>query len=75
MDLDLTDRVFIVTGEPAGSAAPRADVLVAEGARVVISGRSQDSLDAAVADLDVRPEARPPSQWWRTTPTRAPRHG
>jgi 3-oxoacyl-[acyl-carrier protein] reductase len=53
MDLDLTDRVFIVTGGARGLGRASADVLVAEGARVVISGRSQDSLDTAVADLDI----------------------
>lgn len=54
MDLDLTDRVFIVTGGARGLGRATAEALVAEGARVVLSGRSQDSLDAAVADLDDR---------------------
>lgn len=54
MDLDLTDRVFIVTGGARGLGRATAETLVAEGARVVLSGRSQDSLDAAVADLDDR---------------------
>ncbi|MFP5407531.1 MAG: ATP-binding cassette domain-containing protein, partial [Gammaproteobacteria bacterium] len=35
-----------------GGVCARADVLVAEGARVVLSGRSQESLDAACAALD-----------------------
>lgn len=52
MDLQLTDRVFIVTGGARGLGRASADVLVAEGARVVLSGRSQDSLDEAVASLD-----------------------
>ncbi|CAM3787553.1 SDR family oxidoreductase [Nocardioides zeicaulis] len=52
MDLQLTDKVFLVTGGARGLGRATADVLVAEGARVVLSGRSQDSLDAAVADLD-----------------------
>lgn len=51
MDLDLADRVFIVTGGARGLGRATADVLVAEGARVVLSGRSQDSLDAAVTEL------------------------
>ena len=47
MDLQLTDRVFIVTGGARGLGRATADVLVAEGARVVLSGRSQESLDEA----------------------------
>ena len=52
MDLQLTDRVFIVTGGARGLGRATADVLVAEGARVVLSGRSQESLDEATAALD-----------------------
>lgn len=52
MDLQLTDRVFIVTGGSRGLGRASADALVAEGARVVLSGRSQESLDAATAALD-----------------------
>lgn len=52
MDLDLTDRVVIVTGGARGLGRASADALVAEGARVVLSGRSRDSLDEAVAALD-----------------------
>jgi 3-oxoacyl-[acyl-carrier protein] reductase len=52
MDLQLTDRVFIVTGGARGLGRASADALVAEGARVVVSGRSQESLDEAVASLD-----------------------
>lgn len=51
MDLELADRVYIVTGGARGLGRATADVLVAEGARVVLSGRDQESLDAAVADL------------------------
>ena len=52
MDLQLTDRVYIVTGGARGLGRASADVLVAEGARVVLSGRSQESLDGAVASLN-----------------------
>ncbi|GAA1918239.1 SDR family oxidoreductase [Nocardioides hwasunensis] len=52
MDLQLTDRVFIVTGGARGLGRASADALVAEGARVVLSGRSQDSLLDAVAALN-----------------------
>ena len=51
MDLDLTDRVVLVTGGARGLGRATAECLVAEGARVVISGRSDESLTAAVAAL------------------------
>jgi 3-oxoacyl-[acyl-carrier protein] reductase len=51
MDLQLHDRVFIVTGGARGLGRATADCLVGEGARVVLSGRSNDSLAAAQRDL------------------------
>src|SRR3954451_15805655 len=54
MDLQLTDRVFLLTGAARGLGRATADVLVAEGARVVISGRDRASLDNAVAELGDR---------------------
>jgi 3-oxoacyl-[acyl-carrier protein] reductase len=51
MDLGLTDRVFLVTGGARGLGRATADVLVAEGARVVLSGRTEDTLAAAASDL------------------------
>ena len=54
MDLQLTDRVFLLTGAARGLGRATADVLVAEGARVVISGRDRASLDGAVAELGDR---------------------
>lgn len=52
MDLRLADRVLIVTGGARGLGRASAEALVAEGARVVLSGRSQESLDEAVRALD-----------------------
>lgn len=52
MDLRLTDRVLIVTGGARGLGRASAEALVGEGARVVLSGRSQESLDEAVRALD-----------------------
>src|SRR6478609_8630363 len=51
MDLGLKDRVYIVTGGARGLGRATVDLLVAEGARVVLSGRNRDSLEAAVTDL------------------------
>ena len=51
MDLDLKDRVYIVTGGARGLGRATADALVADGARVVVSSRSQGSVDAATEAL------------------------
>jgi 3-oxoacyl-[acyl-carrier protein] reductase len=51
MDLGLADHTYIVTGGTRGLGRATAEVLVAEGARVVISSRSQGSVDDAVAAL------------------------
>jgi 3-oxoacyl-[acyl-carrier protein] reductase len=51
MDLGFAGRVYVVTGGARGLGRATADVLVAEGARVVLSGRSQASLDVATAGL------------------------
>ncbi|HET8961346.1 SDR family oxidoreductase [Nocardioides sp.] len=47
MDLQLKDRVYVVTGGARGLGRATADSLVAEGARVVLSGRTAESLTAA----------------------------
>jgi len=54
MDLGLTDRVFIVTGGGRGLGNATARVLVDEGACVVVSGRSEDTLAEATLDLGER---------------------
>jgi 3-oxoacyl-[acyl-carrier protein] reductase len=51
MDLGLADRVYLVTGGARGLGRATADVLVAEGARVVLSGRTEESLAEAVEAL------------------------
>jgi 3-oxoacyl-[acyl-carrier protein] reductase len=51
VDLDLQDRVFIVTGGARGLGRATADCLVSEGARVVLSGRSDESLRIAEEEL------------------------
>lgn len=51
MDLQLRDHVLIVTGGTRGLGRATAECLVAEGARVVVSGRSADSVRMTVDDL------------------------
>lgn len=51
MDLGLAGRTYIVTGATRGLGRATAEVLVAEGANVVVSSRSQESVDVAVAAL------------------------
>ena len=51
MDLGLRDRVYVVTGGTKGLGRATADALVADGARVVVSSRAQESVDAAVSAL------------------------
>ena len=54
MDLGLADRTYVVTGGSRGLGFATAEALVADGAHVVISSRSQESVDAAVATLGER---------------------
>jgi len=49
VDLGLSERVFIVTGGARGLGRATLDVLVAEGARAVVSGRSAESLAEVAA--------------------------
>ena len=51
MDLGLAGRTYVVTGGTRGLGRATAEVLVAEGANVVLSSRSQESVDAAVREL------------------------
>jgi 3-oxoacyl-[acyl-carrier protein] reductase len=51
MDLGVTDHVYVVTGGARGLGRATAEVLVTEGARVVLSGRSEQTLAAATDSL------------------------
>jgi NAD(P)-dependent dehydrogenase (short-subunit alcohol dehydrogenase family) len=51
MDLKLRDRVALVSGSTAGIGYAIAQALAAEGARVIVNGRSQDAVDAAAAAI------------------------
>ncbi|WBB59697.1 SDR family oxidoreductase [Streptomyces sp. WMMC500] len=51
MDFGLRDRVYIVTGGTRGLGRAAARELVTEGARVVVSGRGEESVAAAAEEL------------------------
>lgn len=51
MDLGIRDKVAFVSGGTRGIGRAAAEHLVAEGCRVVVVGRSQASVDSAVAAL------------------------
>jgi len=51
MDLGLNERVYIITGGSGGLGRATAEALVADGARVVISGRTEKTVDTAVQEL------------------------
>lgn len=53
MDLQLNNRLALVSGSTAGIGYSIAEALLREGARVIVNGRSQASVDAAVASLGV----------------------
>jgi len=58
MDLQLTNRHALITGSTGGIGYAIARGLAAEGARVTITGRTQSSVDAALARLrDALPKA------------------
>ena len=51
MNIDLSGKTAIVTGSSAGIGLAIARGLAASGARVVVNGRDQDSVDKAIAKL------------------------
>jgi NAD(P)-dependent dehydrogenase (short-subunit alcohol dehydrogenase family) len=51
MDLQLTGKTALITGSTGGIGYGIAKVLLAEGAQVIINGRTQDSVDKATAAL------------------------
>jgi len=51
MDLGLSDRVYVVSGASRGLGRATAEALVADGAKVVVSSRSGDSLAPVVEAL------------------------
>jgi len=51
MDLQLTNKLSLVTGSTAGIGFAIAKALASEGARVIVNGRSQQSVDDAISRL------------------------
>ncbi|MEX2973534.1 SDR family oxidoreductase [Streptomyces sp. C184] len=54
MDLGLTDRTYLLTGATRGLGFATARELVADGAHVVLTGRTEESAAAAAASLGDR---------------------
>jgi NAD(P)-dependent dehydrogenase (short-subunit alcohol dehydrogenase family) len=51
MDLQLTNKLALVSGSTAGIGRAIAEALLREGARVIVNGRSETSVRDAAADL------------------------
>jgi NAD(P)-dependent dehydrogenase (short-subunit alcohol dehydrogenase family) len=51
MDLQLHDKLALVTGSTAGIGQAIAATLAREGAHVIVNGRTQQAVDSAVAEL------------------------
>jgi len=51
MDLQLTNKTALVTGATAGIGLAIAKALAVEGARVILTGRDQSKLDAAITTI------------------------
>ena len=59
MDLNLSGRTALVSGSTAGIGYATAEALAALGARVIVNGRTQERVDAAIARLArSQPEAK-----------------
>ena len=52
MDLQLKGKTALVTGSTAGIGLAIATSLAAEGASVIVNGRTQERVDAAIAEIE-----------------------
>jgi NAD(P)-dependent dehydrogenase (short-subunit alcohol dehydrogenase family) len=59
MNLQLNNRLALVSGSTAGIGYAIAAALAAEGARVIVNGRSQGAVDQAVASIAAATGAKP----------------
>lgn len=81
MEHYVSDKVVIITGGSSGFGKAAAQILLAMGARVAITGRSRERLDAAAAELAhanlmaVRADACATEDWRRLVAEVAARHG
>jgi NAD(P)-dependent dehydrogenase (short-subunit alcohol dehydrogenase family) len=53
MNLELASKLALVSGSTAGIGFAIAELLLREGARVIVNGRTQEGVDAALAKLAV----------------------
>ncbi len=51
MDMQLNNRLALVSGSTAGIGYAIAEALAAEGAKVIVNGRTQTAVDAALASI------------------------
>jgi NAD(P)-dependent dehydrogenase (short-subunit alcohol dehydrogenase family) len=58
MDLELNDKRALVSGSTAGIGLAIATALAREGARVIVNGRAQPSVDAVIAKIEGETGAR-----------------
>ena len=58
MDLQLANRLALVTGSTAGIGRAIAEALLAEGARVIVNGRTEAAVDRAVAEIGALAQGR-----------------
>jgi NAD(P)-dependent dehydrogenase (short-subunit alcohol dehydrogenase family) len=57
MDLNLANKLALISGSTAGIGYAIARALAREGARVIVNGRSQASVDDALSRLKVHGDA------------------
>jgi hypothetical protein len=63
VDLGLSGRVYLVTGGSRGLGFAAAEILIADGARVVLSGPHEATASAAAARLSHNAAAAPSVTW------------